>query len=160
MTMSYEEFEDCYDEAIREVDGELESLKERFTQMEVHRRVLDAARDAYSKMNKLAEELERRQSEIDDLTEQLEQKQQETDDLHRQLLESQNERLEAEKQHLEVEVHARPMEIHNHFGAGSTSQVFNEKVNGRFEKARKFDKLCRKERKEKKRWKKIVRKML
>lgn len=33
-----------------------------------------------------------------------------------------------EQQHLETEVRAKPMEIHNHFEPGSSSQVFNDQV--------------------------------
>jgi hypothetical protein len=46
-------------------------------------------------------------------------------------------------------VRAKPMEIHNHFGRGCSAQVFNDKVMGKF---------VRKEKKRK--WKKMVRKML
>ena len=57
------------------------------------------------------------------------------------------------------------MEIHNHFESGSNSQVFNDKVSGRFTKtekltkSEKLEKLKKKDKKNK-RWKKIVRKML
>jgi hypothetical protein len=70
------------------------------------------------------------------------------------LLEARNQHLEAENQHLEAEVHAKPLEIHNHFESGSNSQVFNDKVNGKFIRKQNDKK------KNKKRWKKIVRKML
>ena len=155
--MNKQEFMVIYDEASRSVNSDIEDMKERFAQSEAHRRVLDAARDAYLKMDKLNDELERKQQEIDDMEEQLEQKDAEIAELRQQLLEAQNANLESEKQHLVAEVKAKPMEIHNHFESGSSSQVFNDKVSGRFEKKVKKDK---KDKKDKKRWKKIVRKML
>ena len=115
----------------------------------------------------LRDELERKQDEIDDLSEQLEQKDKVIEDLRRQLqsetgnlrqllLEAKNHHLESEKQHLKAEINAKPMEIHNHFESGSSSQVFNDRVMGRF--TRKQNK--KKDKKEKKRWKKIARKVL
>ena len=46
--------------------------------------------------------------------------------------EEKNRQLESERQHLETEVRAKPMEIHNHFEPGSSSQVFNDQVSGKF----------------------------
>lgn len=174
--MKREEFDFCCDEAIRDVVSDMDCMQERFRRREDHKRVLEAAREAYHQTDKLNDEVERLQQEIDDLNEQLEAKQAEMDamcrekdaeiaELRQQLLEVQNEHLESERQHLEAEVQAKPLEIHNHFGAGSNSQVFNDKVNGRFEKAAKLtksEKLTKKDKKDKKnkRWKKIVRKML
>ena len=162
--MNNEEFKFCYDEACREVDGEIDGMKERFTRMEAFKRVLHAARDEHSMVDDLKDDLEQKQAEIDDLSDQLEQKvkemddmrrqyQAEIDDLQKQLLESKNQHLESEKKHLKAEVKAKPMEIHNHFEPGSSSQVFNDKVNGKF--------MNKKDKKEKKkRWKKIVRNVL
>ena len=82
------------------------------------------------------------------LQEQVDAKQAKCDDLRRQLLEAENDRLEAEAS-------AKPMEIHNHFEPGSSSQVFNDKVNGKFETAEKSAKKNKKEKKEKRRWKKM-----
>jgi uncharacterized protein with PIN domain len=67
----------------------------------------------------------------------------------RQLLDVREQKVEVEKQHLEAETSQKPMEIHNHFGRGCSAQVFNDKVTGKF---------VRKEKKRK--WKKMVRKML
>ena len=65
--------------------------------------------------------------------------------------------LEARNQSLEAEVNAKPMEIHNHFESGSSSQVFNDRVMGKFTRKQNN----KKEKKEtKKRWKKIARKVL
>lgn len=129
--MTYEEFEFCYDQASRDLDDQIDSMQEKVERMGAHRRVLDAARDAFSK--------------YDDLREQVDSQQQEIDDLHEQL---------------EAEVKAKPLEIHNHFESGSSSQVFNDKVHGKFEKLMKSGKSEKKEKSKKKRWKKIVRKML
>ena len=174
--MKKEEFEVYYDEASRDVDDDMECLQKKFRRKEAHRRVLEAGRDAYLKADELRELVESQQAEIDDLNEQLEQKdaemaamrqqhQTEMDALQKQLLEAQNEHLESEKQHLEsekqqlvAEVKAKPMEIHNHFEPGSNSQVFNDKVSGKF--TRKQNDKKNEKKKDKKRWKKIVRKVL
>ena len=159
--MKKEEYEAYYDEAIRDVDDDMECLQEKIRRKEAHRRVLEAAREAYLKADKLNDELERQQSETDDLEQQLEQKDAEIAELRQRLLESENQQLQvaqrqlqSEKQQLVAEVKAKPMEIHNHFESGSNSQVFNDKVRGR------FDSKKNEKRKDKKRWKKIVRKVL
>ena len=165
--MKKEEYEVYYGEASRDVDDDMECLEEKCRRKKAHRIVLDAGREAFYEADELREQVERQQQEIDELNEQLEQKdaemadmqremQAEIDDLRRQLLEAQNEHLESEKQHLEAEVNAKPLEIHNHFESGSNSQVFNDKVNGRFEKKKKDTT----DKQDKKRWKKIVRKVL
>ena len=167
--MKKEEYDAYYDEASRDVDDDMECLQKKFRRKEAHRRVLDAGREAFYKADELRELVESQQQEIDDLNEQLEQKdaemadmqremQAEIDDLRRQLLEAQNEYLESEKQHLVAEVKAKSMEIHNHFEPGSNSQVFNDKVSGKF--TRKQNDKKNEKKKDKKRWKKIVRKML
>ena len=167
--MKKEEYEVYYGEASRDVDDDMECLQEKCRRKKAHRIVLDAGREAFYQADELREQVERQQQEIDDLNEQLEQKdaemanmrlqhQAEIDALQKQLLEAQNNHLESEKQQLVAEVKAKPMEIHNHFEPGSNSQVFNDRVNGHFEKKKK-DKKDKKDKKNK-RWKKIVRKML
>ena len=125
--------------------------------------MFEAAKEHLSEIEDLKEELERKQEEIDDLCEQLEQKDQEIADLRQQLLEARNlhlesekQQLESEKQQLETEVKAKPTEIHNHFEPGCSAQVFNDKVNGRFTRKP----IVKKDKNDKKRWKKIVRKVL
>ena len=152
--MNYEELKDWCADARRSVEREKDRLREQQLAMGNHLRVLEAAGELLAEIDRQKDELEQKQSEIDELNEQLERKEQETDDLRRQLLEARNEHLESERQHLEAEVHAKPMEIHNHFESGSSSQVFNDKVNGKFSRKVKDDK------KKKKRWKKMIRKML
>ena len=154
-----------HDQARSAVRHKIDSMKEAFAEFSAYDRVLDAVDDLISENDKLSEQVESQQSEIDELNEQLElkesemaslrqQHQLEIDDLQRQLLEAKNRHLESERQHLEAEVHAKPMEIHNHFEPGSSSQVFNDKVNGKFTRKQNDKKG------NKKRWKKIVGKML
>ena len=163
--MNYEEMKDWCADARRSVEREKDRLQEQQLAMGNHLRVLEAAGELLAEIDRQKDELEQKQSEIDMLNEQLERKEQEitsmcqqhqseTDDLRRLLLEARNEHLESERQHLEAEVHAKPLEIHNHFESGSSSQVFNDKVNG------KFSRKVKDENKKKKRWKKMIRKML
>ena len=154
-----EQLKRCYVEASKSAKRRVERLKDEYVEAEAHDRVMDAVGELFRKVEDMTDEAERKQAAIDDLQEQLDAKQAECDELQRQLLEAENDRLEQERQHLQAEVNAKPMEIHNHFGAGSKSQVFNDKVNGRFGKKEKLTKLEKKE-KEKKRWKKIVGKVL
>ena len=141
-----EELRAWQDQARSALRQEADRLEEKSRQINGLMRVMEATEELFSENRHLEDELERRQEEIDDLNEQLEQKEQEIADLRQQLLETEN-------QHLEAEVHAKPLEIHNHFESGSNSQVFNDKVNGKFIRKQNDKK------KNKKRWKKIVRKM-
>lgn len=156
--MNIEQLEEWQDEAMSDIRREIERLQERERRMGGCLQVLEATSELYGRIKSLTDDLDRKQREIDALEEELEQKDAEIAELRQRLLESENKQLESERQHLEVEVKSKPMEIHNHFGAGSNSQVFNDKVSGRFDKPKKDDKLQKKEKK--KRWKKIVRKML
>ena len=131
------------DDARRELEREADRLSEKEQQISNYLKALDATEELVSEIDSLNDKMERQRAEIDDLSEQLEQKDKVIDDLRRQLLET-------KKQHLEAEANAKPMEIHNHFEPGSSSQVFNDKVRGKF---------TNKEKK-KKRWKKIARKIL
>lgn len=146
MEKNYSELKDWSDGARRALDREREEIMERV-------QLIDGMARAMGVIDEILAESESLKTEIDDLNEQLEQKEQETDELRQQLLEARNQHLEAERQHLEAEVHAKPLEIHNHFEPGSSSQVFNDKVSGRFTRKQNDKK------KSKKRWKKIVRKM-
>jgi len=147
MEKNYSELKDWSDGARRALDREREEIMERV-------QLIDGMARAMGVIDEILAENESLKTEIDDLNEQLEQKEQEIDELRQQLLEARNQHLEAERQHLEAEVHAKPLEIHNHFEPGSSSQVFNDKVSGRFTRKQNDKK------KSKKRWKKIVRKML
>ena len=156
MEINFEELKEWQDCARKGLRKEIERLEEERRQINSYMRVLDARDEQASEIDNLKETVERCQREIDDLSEQLEQKEQEIDDLQRQLLEAQNLQLETEKHQLETEVSAKPTEIHNHFERGSSAQVFNDKVTGRFTRKQN----TKKDKKEKKKWKKIARKIL
>ena len=168
MEINFDELKDWSDGARRALDRERERMMEQMT-------LLDGLARATEVIGDIQAENERLQTEVDDLNEQLEQRdqdiedlrrqhQQEIDDLQRQLLEARNQHLETERQHLETEVRAKPMEIHNHFEAGSSSQVFNDRVSGKFGKVQSDRNKNNKKRndikKNKKKWKKTIRKML
>ena len=149
------ELKACYHDASNSSKRRVERLKDEYVEASAHDRVMDAVGDLFSEIDDLKDKVERQQAEIDDLEQQLDAKQTECDDLRQRLLESENKQLEQERRHLEAEVKAKPTEIHNHFGAGSSSQVFNDKVTGKFP-----NKKEKKDKKEKKRWKKIARRIL
>lgn len=151
------ELKACYEEASSSSKRRVERLKDEYVEADAHDRVMEAVGDLFSEIDDLNDKVDRQQSEIDDLEEQLDAKQAECDELRQRLLETENKQLEQERQHLEAEVKAKPTEIHNHFGAGSNSQVFNSKVNGKFEKLKKSE---NQKKKENKRWKKIARRIL
>ena len=115
---------------------EAERLEEKMQQINSYMRVLDAMEALVSENEDLRDELERKQDDLDELNEQLEQKDKVIEDLRRQLQsETGNLRqllLEEKNHNLEIEANAKPMEIHNHFESGSSSQVFNDRVMGKF----------------------------
>ena len=163
MKTNIHEFKGGLDAALRELSHDTDRVEEEGRKINVYKRLFEAAKEHLSEIEDLKEELERKQEEIDDLCEQLEQRDRETDDLRQQLLEARNlhlesekQQLESEKQQLETEVKAKPTEIHNHFEPGCSAQVFNDKVNGRFTRKP----IVKKDKNDKKRWKKIVRKVL
>lgn len=121
-------------EELERKDGEIDALREELEQK-------DCETDA------LREELERKAKETESLREELEQKAKEMDELRRQLQ-------EASSQHQESDSRAQTMEIHNHFEAGSNSQVYNEKVTGKFT----YPNNKKNKKKEQKKWKKRSRK--
>ena len=123
--MGIEQLKAWKNDARSGVIHEADRLEEKGRQISGLLQVLDATDELFSEIDNLKKELNRRQDEIDDLSNQLEQKDREVGDLQRQLLEAKN-------KHLEAEIHAKPMEIHNHFEPGSNSQVFNDKVTGKF----------------------------
>ena len=158
MELDIEVLKECCEEATDEVESEAERLKNKLRGLNGHIQLLHALRELLAKNDRLNEELERKQSEIDDLSEQLDRKDAEIDSLRMQLLDEtgdlRQQLLNAKEQTLEVTTKAKPMEIHNHFESGSNSQVFNDKVKGRFTKNKD------KKKKEKKRWKRLVGKVL
>jgi uncharacterized coiled-coil DUF342 family protein len=147
--MNEQELKEAARDARRALDRKREEIRERLELMEGFSHTLEATEELLAENESLKDELERRQQEIQSLTAELDEKQQEVDELRGQLLDVREQKVEVEKQHLEAETSQKPMEIHNHFGRGCSAQVFNDKVMGKF---------VRKEKKRK--WKKMVRKML
>lgn len=155
--MDYQELKAYRNEARRRVAYKKEQLEEQAREVNGDERALDAFDDLFSQLENLKEQVERQEREMSELEDQLEQKDSEIERLQRELLEERNQRLESEKHDLAVAAtSSKPLEIHNHFEPGSHSQVFNDKVKGRFGKKPQASKM----KKEKKRWKGIVRKML
>lgn len=157
--------EEWRDEARRAITHEAEALKEQLYQRQCYMQALDATEDLVKEVKELEDQVECQQQTIDDLNEQVEQrdaeiaekdaalaeKDAEIADLRGQLQDMRVRQLVAEPM---LQPMPQPMEIHNHFESGSSSQVFNDKVNGNFIRKQKDGN------KKKKRWKKIVRKML
>jgi hypothetical protein len=81
--------------------------------------------------------LEQKQQEVDDLCRDLESSRSEADRLRLQLAEAKEQRL-AESQSAAQERQPHLTEIHNHFESGSSAQVFNSKVNGKFKDKKKW----------------------
>nr|WP_288281425.1 hypothetical protein [uncultured Prevotella sp.] len=136
MEINFDELRDWSDGARRALDRERERMMEQM-------KMLDGLARATEVIGDTLAENERLQAEV---------------------LEARNQHLETERQHLETEVRAKPMEIHNHFEAGSSSQVFNDRVSGKFGKVQSDRNKNNKKRndikKNKKKWKKTIRKML
>ena len=165
-------------DAERELSREAERLEEKGQRIGGLMKVLEATEEILAENSSLREELERKDGEIDGLREELEQKDCETDALREELeqksreTESLREELErkakemdelrrqlqeASSQHQESDSRAQTMEIHNHFEAGSNSQVYNEKVTGKFTYPNN-NKNKKNKKKEQKKWKKRSRK--
>ena len=158
MEVNIELLEEWRDDVKSALKKEIGCLESKHGLLSSYMGVLDAVDELISENDDLREDLERKQSEIDDLSEQLRQAEAENTSLRMQLLSEtgdlRQQLVEAQEQSLEVK--SKPMEIHNHFESGSTSQVFNDKVNGRFTRKP----IVKKDKNDKKRWKKIVRKVL
>lgn len=151
--------EEWRDEARRALTHEAEALKEQLYQRQCYMQALDATEDLVKEVKELEDQVERQQQTIDDLNEQVEQRDAEIAEKDAALTEKDAEiadlrgRLQDMRDcQLVAEPMPLPMEIHNHFEAGSSSQVFNDKVTSRFEKYKKKDK----KRKEQRKWKKTV----
>ena len=134
-----EELKDWSDGARRGLENEIDRLKEKEAQLNDYLRALDATDELLEEIEELKEEVERQKAENDSLNEELAQRQAEIDRLRTELLELREQRLAQEPA-------AKATEIHNHFESGSSAQVFNDKVSGRFTK--------------KKRWKRIAKRIM
>ena len=155
--------EEWRDEARRALTHEAEALQEQLYQRQCYMQALDATEDLVNEVKELTDKVERQQQTIDELNEQVEQrdaeiaekdaaladKDAEIADLRGQLQDMRGRQFVAEPM-------PQAMEIHNHFEAGSSSQVFNDKVTGKFTKQQKD----KKKKKEQWKWKKIVKKAL
>ena len=126
-------------DAERELSREAERLEEKGQRIGGLMKVLEATEEILAENSSLRNELERKDGEIDALREELEQKAKETESLREELErkakemdELRRQLQEASSQHQESDSRAQTMEIHNHFEAGSNSQVYNEKVTGKF----------------------------
>ena len=158
--------EEWRDEALRALTHEAEALKEQLYQRQCYMQALDATEDLVKEVKELEDQVERQQQTIDDLNEQVEQRDAEIAEKDAALTEKDAALAEKDAEiadlrgrlqdmrdcQLVAEPMPLPMEIHNHFEAGSSSQVFNDKVTSRFEKYKKKDK----KRKEQRKWKKTV----
>lgn len=149
MEINIEELKEWNRNSKRGINREIDSMKERLVQFYDYAKATDVIDALISKNDDLEEEVEQKREEVDDLSEQLEQKDQVIADLQRQLLEAQNLQLETEKQQLEAEAQKKATEIHNHFESGSSAQVFNDKVTGKFTKKNRWKK---KEKEKKRLW--------
>lgn len=157
MDKHFDELKDRKDDARRGLEREVEHLREKEEQIGEYMRALDATDELLAEIDELQQALERKQREIDDLAEQLEQREAEIDALRRQRQaetgDLRQQLLDEKEKSLEAKANAKAKEIHNHFEPGSSAQVLNGKVTGKF--------IKKKEKKEdKKRWKKMARRML
>lgn len=136
MNMNIEQLKDWRDSARRGLEYEIDRLKEKEVQLSDYLRALDATEDLLEEIDVLKDELERQKAENDSLDEELAQRQTENDRLRAELLEMKEQRLAQEPA-------ATATEIHNHFESGSSAQVFNDKVTGRFAKKKRWKRKTR-----------------
>ena len=134
--MNIEELKDWRDSARRGLEYEIDRLKEKEVQLSDYLRALDATEDLLEEIDVLKDELERQKAENDSLDEELAQRQTENERLRAELLEMKEQRLAQEPA-------ATATEIHNHFESGSSAQVFNDKVTGRFAKTKRWKRKTR-----------------
>ena len=144
--------EEWRDEARRALTHEAEALKEQLYQRQCYMQALDATEDLVKEVKELEDQVECQQQTIDDLNEQVEQRDAEIAEKDAEIADLRGQLQDMRDCQLVAEPMPLPMEIHNHFEAGSSSQVFNDKVTSRFEKYKKKDK----KRKEQRKWKKTV----
>lgn len=131
MKTDFVDYKEMMYDVCRALGNEKESLTERTRQVDGFMRVAEKTSELLSEIDDLKEENERLQSE-------LEEKETEVDslraELERKLAEIDNLKL---KQQLS-EAEAKTPEIHNHFEPGSSAQVFNDKVTGKFSKLKRW----------------------
>jgi len=142
MNMNIEELKAWRDDARRGLEREVELLREKEEQIEEYLRALDATDELLEEIDDLHDKVRRLQGEIDDLTAQLEQRDKEIDALRMQLVEVKEQKLKVEEE--KADAHPKATEIHNHFEPGSSAQVFNDKVTGKFTKKRRWKRIIKK----------------
>ena len=155
--------EEWRDEARRALTHEADALQEQLYQRQCYMQALDATEDLVKEVKELEDQVERQQQTIDDLNEQVEQRDAEIADKDAEIADKDAEIADLRGQLQDMrgrqfvaEPMPQAMEIHNHFEAGSSSQVFNDKVTGKFTKQQKD----KKKKKEQWKWKKIMKKAL
>ena len=131
MKTDFVDYKEMMYDVCRALGNEKESLAERTRQVDGFMRVAEKTSELLSEIDDLKEENERLQSE-------LEEKETEVDSLRAEL-----ERKQAEIDNLKLkqqlsEAEAKTPEIHNHFEPGSSAQVFNDKVTGKFSKLKRW----------------------
>ena len=156
--------EEWRDEARRALTHEADALQEQLYQRQCYMQALDATEDLVNEVKELTDKVERQQQTIDELNEQVEQRDAEIADKDAEIADKDAEIADLRGQLQDMrgrqfvaEPMPQAMEIHNHFEAGSSSQVFNDKVTGKFTKQQQKDK---KKKKEQWKWKKIMKKAL
>ena len=156
--------EEWRDEARRALTHEADALQEQLYQRQCYMQALDATEDLVNEVKELTDKVERQQQTIDELNEQVEQRDAEIAEKDAEIAEKDAEIADLRGQLQDMrgrqfvaEPMPQAMEIHNHFEAGSSSQVFNDKVTGKFTKQQQKDK---KKKKEQWKWKKIMKKAL
>ena len=108
MDINFDELRDWNDSAGRRLRDKADRLQTECEQISQCLRALEVTDELISKIDNLNEELEKMQADNDTLQQQLQ------------------------------EADAKPTEIHNHFETGSSAQVFNDRVTGKFAKIRKW----------------------
>ena len=156
--------EEWRDEARRALTHEADALQEQLYQRQCYMQALDATEDLVNEVKELTDKVERQQQTIDELNEQVEQrdaeiaeKDAEIADKDAEIADLRGQLQDMRGRQFVAEPMPQAMEIHNHFEAGSSSQVFNDKVTGKFTKQQQKDK---KKKKEQWKWKKIMKKAL
>ena len=153
--MNYEELNDWKYNARLGLEQEVERLKEKEGQVRDYMRALDVTEELLSEIGDLKDMLARMRQENELLSNELEERSAEVDALKAEL-----ERKQAEIDNLQLkqqltEAEAKPPEIHNHFESGSSAQVFNDKVTGKFSKFKKWKKRDYKDSRRSKDFKKV-----
>ncbi len=131
--------EEWRDEGRRALNRETEALEKQLYQRQCYLQALDATEDLVKEVETLKDQVECQQQTIDELNEQVEEKDSALEEKDALIAERDAEIADLRSrlhdlQQRQVVAEPLPMEIHNHFEAGSSSQVFNDKVTGRFNK--------------------------